>query len=459
MRKALLAVTAFFVTVAATPATAEEFSFGGFMRFRFITGQPGTYFASPTVSGGFDEADSSVTFMEYRIRQFFNLKVNDHVTVNTKLEWNSFFGQQGGLVTANGDLQIPSETELRIKNAFVQFDMPGVPVTFTVGQQDFSTPKAIISVEDYTGVKAAVRAFGGEHVLFWARPQDARFETVADDGDWFGFVPSFDIGGFEVSPHISYLITHGATARLQDAEIWFFGVDASGKVGPVAFTADLIFQTGEFGTAGLANTSATPGPAGAAGTVPCTGTGTNLECDVFSYIVDASASLALGPGTLTAKVLYSPGDDNPNDSDMDAWFNAISTDLGWSPLFHDGTSISNFAGSFSPGLIGTDPVTGQATTGGGCICFGLEYALSPFKDLTVTPNVYYLMAAEDVNVAGGTPDDFYGIEAGVQANWRLWDSVVLLAQFDYLFAGDVFEDAGGNSDDTWRVVIGPSISW
>ncbi len=444
MKKAVLAVTALFAVVTATPAMAAEFSFGGYMRYRYTTGEPGS------MGNGFTEPESSVSLMEYRVRQFFNLKVNDHVTVNTKLEWNSFFGDQGGLNGANGDLQVAGETELRIKNAFVRFDLPGTPVTLTVGQQDFSTPKAIISVEDYTGIKATFNALGGSHSLFWARLQDGNatdgltpatnigFETSVDDADWFGFVPSFKFGDVNVSPHLSY-VRAGQVAvdrafgdnldpAVADgsADAFFLGVDTSGKLGPVGFTGDLIYQNGSFST-------------------------DVADFDFASWILDVSASLAAGPGTLTIKGIYSPGDDNDADTDIDNWVNVISTDLGWSPLFHDGASASNFAGSVLPGR-GT----------GGIMAVGVEYALSPYKDLTVTPNAYYLMAAEDVNLSGdplAAPDDFYGIEAGVQANWRVWDSVVILAQLDYLFAGDAFEDSAGNTDDTWRLIVGPSISW
>ncbi len=446
----LVAVAALAVTSMAAPAGAAEFSYGGFMRFNYQTGNPGTVsFDGGETFYGFTEPDNSVSFMEYRIRQFFNLKVNDHVTVNTKLEWNSFFGDQGGLNGANGDLQVGAtgpidvvggtvtvgETELRIKHAFVRFDLPGLPVTFTVGQQDFSTPKAIISVEDYGGVKATVKALGGEHELFWARLRDTRFEAGADDADWFGFVPSFTFGEVTVSPHLSWLHVGQAAATAagftalagiatDSLDVYFYGVDSSGKLGPVGFTADLIFQQGDLD-------------------------GTGGSTDLFSYILDVSASLAVGPGTLTVKGMYSPGDDNPTDGDADAWQQIIATDLGWSPFFHDGADNFDFVGTVLPGV-----------ADGGIMAVGAEFALTPMKDLTVTPNVYYLMAAEDVNASGGTnTDDLYGVEAGVQAIYRVWDAVDILAQFDYLFAGDVFEDAAGRTEDAWRLLVGPRISW
>jgi hypothetical protein len=156
---------------------------------------------------------------------------------------------------------------------------------------------------------------------------------------------------------------------------------------------------------------------------------------------------AVGPGTLTVKGLYSPGDDG-TDNDFDFWLNAINTDMGWSPFFHDGSDNTAFAGSVTPGV-----------DTGGIIAVGVELALSPAKNLTVTPNLYYLMAEEDVSANGAPADDFYGVEFGVQALWRLWDAVDLLGQFDYLVAGDVFEDASGDAKDAWRVLVGPRISW
>ncbi len=444
MKKAmLLALAALCAAAWAGPALAGEFSYGGFMRFRYQGGNPGTFpFFDVGNAGVPTNPDDTATLFEYRIRQFFNYKVNDHVTTNVKFEWNSQFGDERVLGGGSGDLQFGqdsgNELQFRIKNAFVQFDLPNTPVTFVVGQQDFSTPKAIISVEDGTGVKAIVKAFGGEHTLFWQRLirgnsiiGPTNNQTGADDADWFGFVPAFTLAGITVSPHISYVKagSSGQLGAFADSEVWFFGVDSSGKVGPVGFTADLIFQKGSDLRVGAGNCAA-------------------AACDLFSYVLDVSATLDLGPGALTLKALYSPGDDNAADADIDSWVNVVSTDYGWSPFFHDGSDNNDFVGSVTPG-VGT----------GGIIAFGAEFALSPVKDLTITPNVYYLMAAKDVNVVGGSPDDFYGVEAGLQANWKIWDAVTLLAQFDYLFAGDVFKPATGDAKDAWRVIIGPSISW
>ncbi len=439
-RAIVVALAAVFGAAWAAPALAGEFSYGGFMRFRYNLGNPGTLqgAAGPgsavyTVGNvGFPtNADDTFETFEYRIRQFFNYKVNDHVTTNVKFEWNSQFGDERVLGGGAGDLQFGqdngNELQFRVKNAFVRFDLPGTPVTLTVGQQDFSTPKAIISVEDGTGVKATFKAFGGEHALFWQRLirgnsiiGPTNNQTGADDADWFGFVPAFNVGGIKLSPHISY-VKAGKSTTFPDLELWFLGIDSSGKVGPVGFTADFIAQTGSVKPGGVDN-------------------------DIFSYVLDVSATLDLGPGALTLKALYSPGDDNLLDTDRDSWQNVVATDYAWTPFFHDGSSNSIMAGSVTPG-IGVS----------GIIAFGAEFALSPIKDLTVTPNVYYLMAAED-NPNNG--EDFYGVEAGLQANWKIWDAVTLLAQFDYLFAGDFFKPTtGGSAKDAWRLLVGPSISW
>lgn len=429
MKKAVLAVTALFAAATAAPAVAAEFSYGGYMRYRGIFIDPGT--ANGIWGGAASETNER---WEYRVRQFFNLKVNDHVTTNVKFEWNSQFGDENAFNGGSGDLQFgqgASELQFRLKNAFVKFDLPGAPVSLTVGQQDFSTPKAIIAVEDGTGIKLNAKIDPIDVTVFWQRltrglvsatGTGGNNATTADDGDWYGIVPSFKAGGISIAPHISYVNIGPSAVAIPDTEVWFLGVDANGKLGPAGFTFDFIYQTGDT----------------LAGTV-----------DISSFILDASASLAAGPGTLTLKVMYSPGDDNTGDSDLENWQQVLTTDLGWSPFFHDGSSNSGFAGSLTP-----------APGTGGLLGVGVEFALSPYKDFTLTPNAYYLMANEDVNLAGGAnADDLYGIELGIQANWKIWDSVALLGQFDYLIAGDVFENAAGETDDAWRLIIGPSLSW
>lgn len=430
MKKAVLAVTALFATVTAAPAMAAEFSYGGFMRYRGIYIDPGT---ATAVWGGSPQETNER--WEYRVRQFFNLKVNDHVTTNVKLEWNPQWGDEQQIGAGPGDLQLgggADEVQLRIKNAFVAFDLPGTPIRLTVGQQDFSTPKAIVSVEDGTGIKAQAKLAPLDLTLWWQRNvRGANNATGVDDANWFGVVPSFKTGDITIAPHLSLFKTgagvggtYQSGASRADTEVIFVGVDSTGKFGALGFTFDFIYQTGETGVGGA--------------------------IDISSFVLDASVSLAAGPGTLTIKGIYSPGDDNPADTDVESWTNIVATDLGWSPFFHDGSSISGFAGTINPA-----PGSGA----GGIMALGVEYALSPYKDFTLTPNAYYLMAAEDVNLAGGAADDLYGIELGVQANWRIWDAMSIIAQLDYLLVGDVFETAAGESDDAWRFFVGPTISW
>ncbi len=431
-KRFVAAAAALIATAVAVPAGAAEFSYGGSMRFNYVGGDTGTV----SNIDGFP-AEETLDIWEYRVRQFFNLKVNDHVSTNVKLEWNPEFGDEQQIAGGAGDLQFGSganEVQFRIKNAFLKFDVPGAPVSLTIGQQDFSTPKALISVEDGTGIKLAVKAFGGEHSIWWQRlSRGANNATGADDGDWFGIAPVFNVGDVSISPHLSWVKAGPGEATLPGTEVTYLGVDATGKLGGVGFTADFIYQTGETGPTG--------------------------QFDVSSFIFDASVSLAAGPGTLTVKGLYSPGDDAPADNDVESWLDVIATDMGWSPFFHDGADNAGFILNYLPGAgQGGNPNFGN-TAVGGVMAVGLEYAMSPAQNLSVTPNLYYLVAAEDVNTAGGTPDDFYGVEAGVQTLWKVWDAVEILGQFDYLFAGDVYKPAGGDAKDAWRLILGPRISW
>lgn len=450
MKKALvLALATLVAAVGAAPALAGEFAYGGFMRYRYIPANPGTL---TSVFGSTLTPDDAANVSEYRIRQFFTFTVNDHVTTNVKFEWNSQFGNERVLGGGAGDLQFGqgvNELQFRVKHAFLRFDVPGVPVTLIVGQQDFSTPKALISVEDGAGVKAIVTAFGAESSLWWQRLiRGGNNQTGADDADWFAFAPVFTLAGIKLSPHVSYVVVGtnaGAGALqalsgdqltkvtgLQGSRIWFFGVDGSGKLGPVGFTADAVFQRGSDLKAGAGNCPAA------------------TRCALFSYIVDVSATFDVGPAALTLKALYSPGDDAPGNARIGSWVDVVSSELGWSPFFHDGSSNSAFFGLTVPGV-----------ANGGIIAAGAEIAFSPVKTLSVKPNAYYLRAAEGIDTAapGVTLEEFYGIEVGVQANWKVWDAVSFLAQFDYIFAGDVFEDATGHTGDAWRAIIGPSISW
>ncbi|HWP34197.1 MAG TPA: major outer membrane protein [Thermodesulfobacteriota bacterium] len=456
MKKAIVLALAALVTSAwAAPALAGPapgFSYGGFLRYRYTGGDTGTVFDSP-------ELDGTMHQFQYRFRPYFNYRANEHVSTSFRFDLNGpRFGEavsaQNTLNDGSGSFRVArartaaaNDENFRILEAWIRFDVPNAPVTLTIGKQSFSTPKDLIHSKSGDGVKLAVRAAGGEHTLFWNRAVTGGLgdQTGADDGDWWGIVPSFTLGGVRVSPHLSYLKTgKAATGFFPDAEVIFAALNTSGKLGAIGFTFDVTLQTGEAGAQGGAAAINSACFASTGGPVA------GQRCDVLSYVIDASVTLGVGPGNLTLKALYSPGDDNPDDADVDRWVEFFNTDIGWSPFFHDGTSVGG-----NMAVVTENP----GVANGGIMAVGLEFAFSPRKDLTVTPNIYYLMAAEDVNVRGGPADDLYGIEVGISTTWRLWDTVAFLAQFDYIFAGDVFKPATGDAKDTWRVVLGPSMSW
>jgi len=147
---------------------------------------------------------------------------------------------------------------VEIKNIYFDASLPyvGIPVPMQVrvGLQPFSIRNNLLLYNDGIGVIGAIKVDPVNIQPMWAKLLEGR-DYVADDIDLYGLhvnakVSTFTLGGYflyynlNTYPVNQFTMTAFADSSF-DANFWWAGVYADGKLGPVNINADFIYDRGK----------------------------------------------------------------------------------------------------------------------------------------------------------------------------------------------------------------------
>jgi hypothetical protein len=202
--------------------------------------------------------------------------------------WLSNGKGTGGLGSQGGTLQIASERNtagvwstdraaVEVKNFYIDFGLPyiGVPVpmTFRVGAQPFGVRPNMVVYTDGTGVTAGIDLGPVKVIPMWFKSGEG-LDWASDDSDIYGLhvnarVGTFTIGGYglyydmRTYPGLYYTGYNWLTgsgnspwpfstsssyglyiAGTDQAKMWWYGLYADGKLGPVNLNFDGVIDQG-----------------------------------------------------------------------------------------------------------------------------------------------------------------------------------------------------------------------
>ena len=145
---------------------------------------------------------------------------------------------------------VADRSSLELKNMFLTFGMPWVPVPITV--QACIIPMAIrpafFLATDGPGIQAAVKIDPAQVRLIWMKALENK-DWAADDINLYGIeafakISTISVGGYAVYFNAnSYPVGDGEPSYA--SEVGWYGVYATGKLGPVILSADLGMNRGE----------------------------------------------------------------------------------------------------------------------------------------------------------------------------------------------------------------------
>ena len=470
---AILVLAALLVAAFTVPAAALENEFGGYWRTRFY--QMGHF-------NGEKSDDSNWRLVDTRTRLYYTAKINDNLKLVNKFEMDAVWGSgdesrngpsiakdTAGNTVVNPATGLPIVTSgnnrgygqvdystgadganIEIKNSYADFNTG--PVNWTVGVQPYVLFRSFYVDTDASGVIGRWKVLDN-FVLAgsWLK----NYEGGSGDGNnedvdaytltgafWFSenisikpsvswstsseLNPGYAQGLLGLPPVTNTVNTGLSTAPYGDLTLVTYGFDFDMDFDNFGLWATVIGQDGSVDSK------------------------TGKDIDISSWLAAIGGNVMLGPVDIHGQAFYTPGDDNPNDSDVDN-FVAVLGSYYWSEIMGLGMfDYEASAGSPADHLFNIWAVNLGAT-------------VKPMDKLSITADLWYAQHEEDVVFNAGTIDqrkeNKLGTELDVVVTYQLVEGMNLDLVGAYLWAGDATSLNGKNDEDPYEFGARLSLSF
>lgn len=139
---------------------------------------------------------------------------------------------------------------VEVKNVYLTFGVPAipVPVQITAGIQPFVT-RPVLNYTDGAGVSADIKIDPANIRLAWFKALE-NLEYSSDDVDVYHVnirfpIEKVTVGGFASLYNMNTYPLDLTAAPTYQANMWWLGLYADGKVGPVGLTFDFVYDRGK----------------------------------------------------------------------------------------------------------------------------------------------------------------------------------------------------------------------
>ncbi len=453
MKKFLVVLVVLAITGFAAMAFAADVTVGGSIQIRsrdfndltldkdLPAGAPAA--ATKTTPYNSNSVDGSQRDTQERIQIDVNAKtdnVKGKISIwNDFDDWGRFEQVQGN--TGFGNSIASTGGHFGIREAWLNFNLPGIPVNVTGGHQllqlgngwffrskHFGSDAWVVAnvtgnnTAAFVDVKISEGLGGGTPTV----PSSANV-AMADDVDAYVLLDVYKLGdagtvGIDVTKALDRRNALGFAANPPagvnpKTDAYNIGLNYNGKLGPLALKAEIDLQTGKVENANLQTGS---------GDAKLKGNEIVLEGALkASDAVTVNILLARGTGQ------------KQNDNDYHQYVNFLDIDPHYTFLYE--YKIPTAAGAVHTGFANTTAVS-----------VGAMFAAS--KSLSVGGDLYWLKATEDTNVTltgatKGATDSSIGTELDLKLNWQLYDNLSWNWVAGYFKPGDAYKDANGKGTD------------
>ena len=260
-----------FYNVNATPANPAGGLYDALpSAFKYDTDPTHVYPAFPPTFGTkqLGALDRKVNYYESRARLKFDAIMDKNLSGTIFFEfdssrWGDIAGGNASKISERGTYGYWSGDRgaLEVKNIYFDFGLPYIgipaPMSFRVGLQPLSIRNNIFLYTDGMGVTWTTKIDPVALQLMWFKPFEGRDAVSQDDVDVLGAHLTAKIGTITAGAYALYYnmnafpfnaITAGTVYGYSgsfDAEMWWLGAYADGKLGPVNFNVDGVMDTGK----------------------------------------------------------------------------------------------------------------------------------------------------------------------------------------------------------------------
>jgi len=224
----------------------------------FYDALPANFKWSAGVKG--PQLDRKVNYFESRARLGFNAIVDKNLmgTILFEMDANPWGTEAGGTRNAYG-YWAGDRASVEVKNVYFDFGLPYIgipaPMSFRVGLQTLAIRPNLFLLTDGMAIKWTTKIDPVALELFYGKPYEGRTAVSQDDSDVLGAhllakVGPLSAGGYAFYynmnqyPFPAAALSYGSTGSF-DAEMWWFGLYADGRLGPVNINLDAIYDWGK----------------------------------------------------------------------------------------------------------------------------------------------------------------------------------------------------------------------
>jgi hypothetical protein len=203
---------------------------------------------------GFGQAlDKNRSLWQTRLRLKLDAAIGKEVSGTVFFEGDSGMWGESGTGRNNMGRWSADQAALEIKNAYIDFGIPVIPIrtTMRVGIQPLSVRPHMVVYNDGAGITAGIQIDPVTIQPLWFKPVENE-DFAADDLDVYGLnisarIQKLTVGGFGLYYNQNtYPIPGAVTSEVNfRSEMWWLGLYADGRLGPVDTNFDVVMDTGE----------------------------------------------------------------------------------------------------------------------------------------------------------------------------------------------------------------------
>lgn len=332
------------------------------------------------------------------------------------------------------------ETAVEVKNVYIDFKIPQIPVWIRPGIQGYVLRPALFLFRDGAGVSARVKIDPMKMNItgMYGKMRDPDTWDSFEGAELYVFDMNLPIGPLKVGGHFTFENVRGSAdlgsaggvfgaAGADSAKLWWLGAYANGKIGPVKTEADFIYNGGKADM-----------PVGS-------------DVDYGSWLLRLLGSVVFGNLEAGLGFMYVQGEDF-GDADVSTFVlpGLVSEGCaicGDSIVFHTGW-MGTDPGALAPGFIGPDNVwVGHWYLRAFAMYQVLEWMklgaqVAYFGDTNKDGDVFdpYPGSAVDPE-----DDDYIGVELDIGTNITIYKNLSFRGGFGYMFAGDALKMWSGTA--------------
>ena len=262
MRKTLLIGLVLGLAVAlAAPAMAVDWLAQGAMNikaayYKNMDLRWATWLGGPPTLGDQDPAwNRQSAWVQMRTVLMVTARADENLygTVGFEIDSARWGTGEGSVFAVDAGVWNADAIAVEVKNAFIDFKTPFVPVWLRTGIQTFSVRPWVFLLVDAAGVSSRI-VFDIDPVTvsinpFWAREWEGLDHTAADDWDLYGVDVTVGVGGITGGLFFVYeAMRQEFDGPFTEGDItqWWIGPHLDANIGPFAATLDFVYNGGEY---------------------------------------------------------------------------------------------------------------------------------------------------------------------------------------------------------------------